>query len=57
MGVHFFQGFLGYFFKIDLAAFSFERLVWRDSKLEGAIEALRANLGFEVEACGNLGNF
>lgn len=55
-GVHFFQGYIGYFFKVNLALNRFERLTWK-SNLDGAIEALNADLGFEVESCGKLGNY
>jgi len=56
-GVHFFQGFCGFFFKADLAADLYEKIIWKSTKLQGALDALKVNLGFEIEACGRLGDY
>ena len=54
-GVHFFQGRLGYFFRVDIEQDIGERLVWHDTDLQNAIDALQKELGFAIEAPGNVG--
>ncbi|MDQ2954126.1 MAG: hypothetical protein M3R18_04215 [Pseudomonadota bacterium] len=54
-GVHFFQGHLGYFYRVDIDQNIYEKLTWRDTELQNAIDALQAELGITLESCGQLG--
>jgi hypothetical protein len=53
-GIHFFQGFCGYFWKIDFDRDVYERLRWENTTTQNAIAALQTDLGFRVEGGGQL---
>lgn len=53
-GIHFFQGFCGYFLKVDLERNTFERLKWESTNFDSAIAALRNEIGIQLDWCGQL---